>query len=562
MKMLRKNDTEEMDDVSSVKKFFKNFYSYIIVVLVTFIAMAIIAFMDVASTETVMAYSLTEYEIGQIADKTIVADKTLPPTEDNEITVTKGEKVTRKGFPITADDFAKLRKLAETPEYIDFRSYVNTILYLLILAALGMFLFSDFVLKRRIKITQLIFIMVLFVACYAATVFAKKVPFFSDGFNLPVLIPSILSVMFIVVLVGNGEAVSFSIMMFFAVLNAANYNLVPAAFVFGTSICATRIVRNLEKRLDFIYASILMAVLNIVFSLFFRVIFNAETSISPMGLFALALNGFISGVLVLGLLTPLETILNTASVFRLMDLSDTTTPLLQRLQIEASGTYNHSMMVANLAESACKAIGANSLLARVSSYYHDIGKLDQPEYFTENNPPNENKHIDLNPSLSISIIRAHVKKSIEKVTQMHFPKEVVDIIEEHHGNDLIQYFYNKAKNQDEPLSEGDCSYSGRPPSSIESAVVMLADTVEAACHSIDSPTPKKIENRVHELIKAKMERGQLNNCQLTFLDLDKIEKSFVIILIGYYHSRIKYQNQKDSDSTDNDAEKNRKEKDN
>lgn len=560
--MLKKNDSEEMEDVSSVKRFFKNFYSYIIVVMVTFVAMAVIAFMDVASTETVMAYSLTEYEIGQIADKTIVADKTLPPTADNEITVTKGEKVTRKGFPITADDFAKLRKLAETPEYIDFRSYVNTILYLLMLTALGLFLFSDYLLKRRIKITQLIFIMVLFVACYTATVFSKKVPFFADGFNLPVLIPSILSVMFIVVLVGNSEAVSFSIMMFFAVLNAANYDLVPAAFVFGTSICATRIVRNLEKRLDFIYASILMAVLNIVFSLFFRVIFNAESSISPMGLFALALNGFISGVLVLGLLTPLETILNTASVFRLMDLSDTTTPLLQRLQIEASGTYNHSMMVATLAESACKAIGANSLLARVSSYYHDIGKLDQPEYFTENNPPNENKHIDLNPSLSISIIRAHVKKSIEKVTQMHFPKEVVDIIEEHHGNDLIQYFYNKAKNQDEPLSEGDCSYSGSPPSSKESAVVMLADTAEAACHSIDSPTPKKIENRVHELIKGKMERGQLNNCQLTFLDLDKIEKSFVIILSGYYHSRIKYQNQKEVDSIDADAEKNRKEKEN
>ena len=155
------------------------------------------------------------------------------------------------------------------------------------------------------------------------------------------------------------------------------------------------------------------------------------------------INGFLTGILTLGLLTPLEIMLNTASIFRLMDLSDNNTPIFNQMQIQASGTYNHSMMVARLAESACREIGADAVLARVGGYYHDIGKIDQSEYFVENQH-GENKHDEINPSLSASVIRSHVKKGVEKARALHLPQVILDIIYEHHGNSIIKYFYYEA----------------------------------------------------------------------------------------------------------------------
>jgi putative nucleotidyltransferase with HDIG domain len=239
--------------------------------------------------------------------------------------------------------------------------------------------------------------------------------------------------------------------------------------------------------------------------------------------------------------------LNTASVFRLMDLSDNNTPIFKQMQIQANGTYNHSMMVAQLAEAACREIDANPLLARVGAYYHDIGKMDQSEYFVENQANMENKHNDLNPTLSASVIKSHVRKGVEKAHQLHLPQAVIDIIAEHHGNSIITYFYNAAKEKDSTLEEDDFRYPGIPPRTKESAVVMLADTVEAACHTLDNPTSQRLEKFITLLINQKVEHKQLDNCDLTFSDISKIKAAFVNLLTGYYHNRIKYQNQQDPD---------------
>jgi len=239
-----------------------------------------------------------------------------------------------------------------------------------------------------------------------------------------------------------------------------------------------------------------------------------------------------------------------------MDLSDQNTPILRKLLLTASGTHQHSMMVAQLAENACKEIGANALLARVGAYYHDIGKMEHPEYFTENNIDSENRHTDLNPSLSVSVIKSHIKLGVEKAYQLHLPQQIIDIIAEHHGNSVITYFYNKAKEKDENVSSADYSYPGNPPVTKESAVVMLADVCEAACKSLEKPTAQRLEKFIQELINAKIESGQLDNSALTFGELTKIRDTFVRILAAYYHGRIKYQNQKDpdasSDSEDSD----------
>ena len=348
----------------------------------------------------------------------------------------------------------------------------------------------------------------------------------------------------------------FSGLMALGVLCAGNFQLVPAVFTLASAVSASRIVLKIERRIDMVFASIMQAVLNVVFIIVLKVVFNGNFSDSIFVVPAAAFNGFLSGILVLGFLTPLETAMNTASVFRLMDLSDQNTPVLRKLLLTASGTYQHSMMVAQLAENACKAIGANALLARVGAYYHDIGKMEHPEYFTENNIDTANKHTDLNPSLSVSIIKSHIKIGLEKARQLHLPKPILDIIAEHHGNSLIAYFYNKAKEKDPSVSPEDYSYPGNPPTTKESGVVMLADVCEAACKSLDKPTPQRLEKFIGELINGKIESNQLDNSALTFGELTKIKDTFVQILAAYYHGRIKYQNQKESDNDAALSEKN------
>jgi putative nucleotidyltransferase with HDIG domain len=301
-----------------------------------------------------------------------------------------------------------------------------------------------------------------------------------------------------------------------------------------------------------VFLSLLHALLNVVFMITLKIIFTDNFSDWQHVLFGIAFNGFFSGILALGLLTPLESLLNTASAFRLMDLSDLNNPLFRRFMLAAPGTYNHSVMVATLAENACAEIGANALLARVGAYYHDIGKMEQPEYFVENQNGN-NKHDCLNPRLSVAVIKSHVKKGVEKCRQLHLPQEVIDIVAEHHGNGLVAYFYAEAKKQDDTVSPEEFSYPGNPPTSREAAVVMLADTSEAACRTLDKPTAQRLDKFIHQLIMDKVEHRQLDHCNLTFRDLGGIKDSFVRILAGYYHSRIEYPDQKDPEDSDGES---------
>ena len=551
------------------KNYFLNPFNFInknkgafFVILATFISLLVITFFDVATRETVASFALSEYQIGQIADRTIIAEKSLPATEYDPIQVNKDEKIIRKGFPITDENYAKLRKIAEAPSYIDFRALANAFLYLFLLVVLTVFLFSPYMLGREIKLKEMIFIAVLYVIVYAVTTFATKVPAFLSQFSLTTIIPSTFAAMLITVLFSQSSAVFFSILMALGVLFISSFQPVPCLFVLCSSIASAKIVSKTEKRIDMVFASVILAILNIIFLFALSIIVNDDAECGGFVLFGVALNAFVSGIFALGFLTPLESILNTASVFRLMDLSDLNNPMMRRMLITAPGTYNHSMMVATLAETACNEIGANALLARVGSYYHDIGKLEQPEYFVENQTEG-NKHDDINPSLSVSVIKSHVKKGVEKANQLRLPQEVTDIIAEHHGNGLIYYFYHKAKQQEDNNIDPEYytyTYNGDSPSSKEAAVVMLADTVEAACRTLVKPSVPRLEKFIRQLIMDKVENHLLDKCQLRFCDLDVIQDSFVKILAGYYHSRIEYPNQKNSelDEVDSEQEKDSK----
>lgn len=530
----------------------KNNYPIIILSVVSFIVFSIICFLGVSKKFTVAATYLNEYEIGQIADRDIIADRLLPATPMYPFAVHEGEKVIKKGFPISEDGYHKLEKMANTSEYIDYRMYVNTILYIFVLIILWKLLFSKNLINKKFTFKELIVQIIFFIAIYSCVMFAPKISFFArSSYHLCIAIPSALFIFLIALLFGEKSSIFFSLIVSLGVLNASNYDLIVFLFTFATCIFATKIVHQIERRIDIVFSSLAISLFNIVFVILLKVLFNDNFDDSGFLFFCLAINGFICGILALGFITPLEQILNTASVFRLMDLSDLNNPTMRKLLLNASGTYNHAMMVATLAENACKEIGANFLIARVGAYYHDIGKMDQSEYFVENQN-GQNKHDEINPSLSVSVIRSHVKKGVEKAHQLHLPQQIIDIISEHHGNSVIAYFYNEAKALNPDVQEEDFSYNGVPPSTKESAVVMLADTVEAACRTLEKPSVSRLDKFIQTLIESKMEHHQLDNCNLTFKELTTIRESFVSILAGYYHSRIEYPDQKDPDVSTNE----------
>ena len=529
-------------------EYIRNNYPFLILFFTGLLAVSALNFVKVSTAQTIANFSLEDFEIGQIADRTILADRSLPPDNIDPVSVTKGEKIIKKGFPITEEGFSKLKKMSASPLYIDYRAFANSELYLLMLSIMWYLLFTFISVNRKLLFKEPLLQVIFFLAVFAVTAFCGKLPLFSSPYSICVAIPSALFIMIVTILYGNLSALLLSIVMSIGVLCATNWQIPTFLMTLASSLTAAAIVRKIERRLDLVFAGLMIAVFNIVYVLLFSVIFNETFEELPKLMIGLAINGFLSGILTLGFLTPLEIMLNTASVFRLMDLSDTNTPIFKQMQIQANGTYNHSMMVAQLAEAGCREIGANALLARVGAYYHDIGKMDQSEYFVENQVNGmENKHNDLNPTLSASVIKSHVRKGVEKAHQLHLPQAVIDIIAEHHGNSIIAFFYNMAKEKDPSLDEDDFRYPGIPPATKESAVVMLADTVEAACHTLDNPTSPRLDKFITMLINQKVEHKQLDNCDLTFRDISKIKAAFVNLLTGYYHNRIKYQNQQDPD---------------
>jgi putative nucleotidyltransferase with HDIG domain len=231
---------------------------------------------------------------------------------------------------------------------------------------------------------------------------------------------------------------------------------------------------------------------------------------------------------------------NLVTNAKLLELSNPNQPLLHRLLLEAPGTYHHSIIVANLAEAAADAVGGNGLLARVGAYYHDIGKLKRPMYFKENQM-GDNPHDRTDPRVSAAILTAHPRDGAQMAQKARIPGPIVDIVRQHHGDSLAIYFYDKAvKLYGEDVDPSAFRYQGPRPHSKEAAIVMLADTIEAATRTLVNPNPEKMEQLIRKLVREKMNDGQLNESELTFSDLDKICSTFSTVLAGVHHERIEY----------------------
>ncbi len=250
------------------------------------------------------------------------------------------------------------------------------------------------------------------------------------------------------------------------------------------------------------------------------------------------------GFIMQGILPLIERLFHTATGMTLLDYGAATTPLLKRLAVEAPGTFNHSWQIGMLAEAAAQAIGANGLLCRVGSYYHDVGKLNKPRYFVENQAENVNQHKELSPTMSRMIIIGHVKDGLALLKEYKIPRVLHQFAATHHGTTLVEYFYREAARKESEegrdVIETEFRYPGPKPRTKESAIVMLADAVESATRALAEPTPSRIENLVHELAMKRLLDGQFNDCDMTMRDLQQIENSLVKSLCGMYHGRIAY----------------------
>ena len=259
----------------------------------------------------------------------------------------------------------------------------------------------------------------------------------------------------------------------------------------------------------------------------------------------LAINGLIAGVIVMSTLKIFETLFGEITNFTLLELSDSSHPLLKRMLTEAPGTYHHSLIVSNLSEAAADAIGANALLIRVGSYFHDIGKIPKPEYYTENQILTGNKHDHLEPSMSRLVILNHVKEGLEMAREYRLNQKIVDFIPQHHGTSLMYFFYQKALSESggQELDENDYRYPGPKPQTKETAIVMLADSCEGATRSLSEHTPQQIEDMVRKVINNKFIDGQLDECNLTLREINTIAITFIRMLSAMYHNRVAYPQQ-------------------
>ncbi len=299
-------------------------------------------------------------------------------------------------------------------------------------------------------------------------------------------------------------------------------------------------VSNLSQRSDLARAGLFVSAINVVMVSAIALTTGMRLSVWLVGVILGAVNGVASSFLTVGALHWFESGFRITSSVRLLELSNPNRPLLKRLLMEAPGTYHHSILVGNLAEAAAEAVHADATLVRVGSMYHDIGKLKRPYFFIENQFTQDNPHDKIAATLSSLIIISHVKDGLEMAKENNLPQQIQDIIAQHHGDSTVSFFYHKALEENDEVPEQSFRYEGPKPQTKEAALVALADNVEAAVRSMKQPTPGKVEGFVRKIIKDKLNDGQLNQCDLTFQDLDRIAMAFVRVLNGIFHSRVEY----------------------
>jgi len=393
----------------------------------------------------------------------------------------------------------------------------------------------------------LVVVMIIFILTIGGM---KLTSLVSDNFDVTIafLFPTALAPMLVRALINERFAVlmAFLTAAIAGVVFQEGYSVVLqmeiALYILFGGLAGLYVIQGAEKRSHLLQTSMSVAFVNIVFIAFYILMTQSVFGASELLFYGIAgiTSGLLSGAMTIGLLPFFESAFGLLSAMKLIELSNPNHPLLKKILTETPGTYHHSVMVANLADAACESIGADGLLARVGCYYHDIGKTKRPGFFIENQMSHTNPHDSLPPETSRDIILAHGSDGAKLLQKHKMPKEIIDIAEQHHGTSLLKYFYYKAKEDGKEVKEEEYRYAGPKPQKKETAIISIADSVEAAVRSMKQPTSEKIREIIQSIVKDKLQDGQFDECDLTLKELKIIEGVLCETLNGIFHSRIEY----------------------
>jgi cyclic-di-AMP phosphodiesterase PgpH len=468
-------------------------------------------------------------------------NRELARSQVEPVVVLRNTLIVSEGEPVTEQQLAQLQELGLIRgQQADYPAYIGLFMLLVIVFIIVGIYMSIFV-NNVFNSPPLLLLMGL--VFFITLLFSVAATYFS-GYLIPVAIGVIL----ITVIFGYKLAliVNLTLALMVGLITGGDYSYILVALLGGlVSIYA---VTRLSQRSDLARAGFYVAATNaaVIISthLFFGDISFEYDSLAGFSysLIAGVGNGIFSSVVAIGLLPFLESIFGVTTAITLLELSNPNHPLLKELLMKAPGTYYHSMMVSNLAESAAESVSADALLTRVGAYYHDIGKLKRPYFFSENQLSGENPHAKLSPNLSALIIGSHPKDGVELGRKHRLPDAILDIATQHHGTSMISFFYQLALEQSsrDDVTTANFRYEGPKPQSKEAAIIMLADAVEAGVRSLSKPSSNRVETMIRRMIKDKLDDGQLDQCDLTLKELDQIAEAFVYIMSGIYHSRIEY----------------------
>ncbi len=507
-----------------------------------------------------------EYDEEKTEERKARVARETPPVvvevEEGDTIIQPGATVTEEQYEMYRAYRAELDERGESPLMPDEQILHRLLLVLGILLSAAVYIRIEDreSLKSNSRLALLGLLATINLALVWSVINLGNVPAVSGNADwfpvIPYLTPAAFSPLIVAMLIGQRPAIFMAMVISFFTAIMFGYRVEMFVIAFLSSLVGIYFCQNVRFRGRLVKAASLTGLTVAVAALFLGIASFLDPAVIAKQMTAGLLVGTVTGIVVVGLLPILETLFRRITDITLLELTDTNHPLLKRMQIEAPGTYHHSLVVANLSENAAGEIEANSLKCRVCSLFHDIGKLVKPEYFTENQRDGFNPHLERNPSFSALIIKSHVKEGIDLAVKYKLPRVILDVIRQHHGTTLIEYFFYQAKKQQkkesippfggaesmelDQVSESTYRYDGPKPQFKESAILFFADAVEAASRSLRKINQQSLEELIEKIFRTRIEDGQLDECPLTLDEIARIKKSFCFTLLNMLHSRIEY----------------------
>ena len=491
--------------------------------------------LDAFERDLINYFLIPNYIYDEAKTKNTINEK-VSQINDQYIEIKAGTLIAKTGEILTERKIDILDKLGIYNYKISIFIITLNIIFLLVISSIfnvvtTRFYSKDVLEKKKYKAVMLLMIVTLLVF--------RIVPN-----SMIYLVPIDTMLLLLMFIVRPRFSIFLTVMLISYLLPITDYDL-KYFTIQSIAILATGFLsKNIGTRSSVIAIGIQLAIMKILLYLILSFFSMEESFGVALNTIKLFVSGLFSGMFAIALLPYFERTFNILTVFRLIELADLSQPLLRKLSIEAPGTFQHSMMVATLSENAVIEIGGDPIFTRVACYYHDIGKTKRPQYYVENQTDGKNLHNNISPFMSKMIILAHTKEGAEMGKKYKIPKEIRDIMFEHQGTTLLAYFYNKAKEIDPNVQEEEFRYSGPRPQTKESAVILLADSIEAAVRSLDVKDPIKVEEMVRKIVNAKIADNQLSDANITFKEIEIIINSFLKTFGAIYHERIKYPGQK------------------